>query len=160
MAIHKFEAGKVISVYDLGTDTFFNPSAMMAVTTDVSLWNRLVDLSLVSRYRKNETISNYHLIAKCSLSRRSGTEKQWAVDQYSSLALNRSHLCVLENGWISKNISSPSCALLTFLFHNYLKLRFKTNIYLLPIIIYFIYLLPIIIYLLLIYYLFIFNFFH
>lgn len=49
MGIHKSGAGKVISVYDLGTDSFFNPGVMMTVPTDVSLSNRLVDLSLVSR---------------------------------------------------------------------------------------------------------------
>lgn len=37
MGIHKSGAGKVISVYDLGTDSFFNPGVMMTVPTDVSL---------------------------------------------------------------------------------------------------------------------------
>lgn len=37
MGVHKSGAGKVISVYGLGTDSFFNPRAMMTVTTEVSL---------------------------------------------------------------------------------------------------------------------------
>jgi len=42
-------------------------------------------------------------------------------------------LVFLENARISKNISSPSFAVLTFLFDNHLKARFNTKVYLLQI---------------------------